>query len=83
MKNRVKNASRTTKPPKKPAMTVEPDTRTVKEIMQGLVNRLTDNCRWDDVLYKVQVCKMIAASERDVAEGRLLSEEEVYRDLEQ
>ena len=82
MKN-MKSAARTTKPPKKPAPPYEPDTRTVKEIMQGLVERLPPDCSWDDVLYKVQVCKKIAASERDVAEGRLLSEEEVYRDLEQ
>ena len=82
MKN-MKSAARTTKPSKKPPVSVEPDTRTVKEIMRGLVDRLRDDCTWDDVLYKVQVCKKIAASERDVAEGRLLSEEEVYRELEQ
>ncbi len=64
-------------------MTPEPDTRTVKEIMQGLVARLPPDCTWHDVLYKVQVCKKIAASERDVAEGRLLTEQEVYRDLDQ
>jgi hypothetical protein len=82
MKN-MKSAERTTKPPKKPAFSPESDTRTVKEIMQGLVDRLPDDCTWDDVLYKVQVCKKIAAGLRDSAEGRLFTEEEVYRDLEQ
>jgi hypothetical protein len=72
---------RTTKRPKRAAAPKE-DTRNVKEIMQGLVEKLPPDCTWDDVMYKVYVCQKIAAGLQDCKEGRLLTEEEVFRDLD-
>jgi hypothetical protein len=81
MKN-IKDALRTTKRSKRPATPPE-DPRSVKEIMQGLVDRLHPDCTWEDVAYKVFVCQKIAAGLRDIQEGRLFTEEEVFRDLDQ
>lgn len=49
--------------------------------MQGVVEKLRPDCTWDDVMYKVYVCQKIAAGLRDEEEGRLFTEEEVFRDL--
>jgi hypothetical protein len=76
------NAARTAKRPKRATASKE-DTRTVKEILQGLVERLPSDCTWDDVMYKVYVCQKIDAGLRDEKEGRLFTEEEVFRDLDQ
>ena len=76
-----KGASRTIKRPKR-AAAMEEDTRSVKEIMQQLVEKLPPDCTWDDVMYKVYVCQKIAAGLRDARERRLLSEEEAFRDLD-
>jgi hypothetical protein len=75
------NAARTAKRPKR--ATAPKDTRTVKQIMQGLVERLPPDCTWDDVMYKVYVCQKIDAGLRDEKAGRLLTGEEVFRDLDQ
>jgi hypothetical protein len=79
MKN-SKNAARTTKRRKPPIEPAE-DTRTVKEIMQGLVERLPPDCAWEDVAYTVYVCEKIAEGLRAEQERRLLTEEEIYREL--
>jgi predicted transcriptional regulator len=78
----TKGATRTVKRPKR-APSAEADTRTVKEILQNVVNKLPPDCTWDDVMYQVYVCQKIAAGLRDAQEGRLLTEEEVFRDLNQ
>ena len=81
VKEKVKGPTRTTKRSKRPPAPPE-DTRTVKEILQGIVDRLPPDSTWDDVMYKVYVCQKIAAGLRDEQEGRLLTEEEVFRELE-
>jgi len=68
---------------KKMPVDLPEDNRTVKEILQGIVDRLPDNATWDDVMYKVYVCTNIAEGLRDEKEGRFLTEEEVFRDLDQ
>jgi predicted transcriptional regulator len=75
------NASRTAKRSKR-ATSAKEDTRTVKEIMQGVVEKLRPDCTWDDVMYEAYVCQKIAAGLQDCKEGRLLTEEEVFRDLD-
>jgi hypothetical protein len=74
------NVSSTAKRPKGTNKTKE-DTRNVKEIMTGLVAKLPPDCTWDDVMYKVYVCQKIAAGLRDEEEGRVFTEEEIFRDL--
>jgi hypothetical protein len=77
----TKVVARTVKRPKR-AATPEPDTRTVKDIMQNVVNKLPPDCTWDDVMYQVYVCQKIAAGLRAAEEGRLTSHEEVFKELE-
>jgi hypothetical protein len=79
MKN-SKIVPRTAKRPKRQTQPAE-DTRTVKEILQQLVERLPPDCTWEDVLYKVYVCKKIAAGLHDARQGWWLAEEDVFSGL--
>ncbi len=55
----------------------------VKQAMQELVERLPDECTWDEVMYQVYVRQKIEAGLEDIAQGRVLSHEEVFEELEQ
>lgn len=48
----------------------------VKEEMRHILEQLPDNATWDDVQYHIYVRQKIDRGLDDVAQGRLLTEEE-------
>ena len=52
---------------------------TVKEEARKVVESLRDDATWDDLMYEIYVRHKIAEGERDIAEGRVVSHEEVKR----
>ncbi len=51
----------------------------VKEEMRHILEQLPDNATWDDVQYHIYVRQKIDRGLDDVAQGRLLTEEEFDR----
>ncbi|MGH7199527.1 MAG: hypothetical protein ACREJB_02915 [Planctomycetaceae bacterium] len=56
---------------------------TVKESLRELVQRLPDECTWDDVMYELYVRQKIEAGLQDAEEGRTVSHEEVFQEFEE
>lgn len=54
-----------------------------KDQVRALLDKLPDDCSLDDVLYHLYVQKKVAAGLADVAEGRLLTHEEVAEEMRQ
>ena len=54
---------------------------TVKQSLLELAHRLPDDCTWDDVMYQVYARQKIEAGLDDVARGRVVPHEEVFRDF--
>ena len=52
---------------------------TIKEEARKLLDRLSDEASWDDLMYEIYVRKKIAAGLKAAEEGRLVSHEEVKR----
>jgi predicted transcriptional regulator len=53
----------------------------VKEAVRELLDRLPDDCDFEDVLYHVYVLQQVEAGERDVRDGRVIPHEQVMREL--
>ncbi|MBC8181401.1 hypothetical protein H8E88_09775 [candidate division KSB1 bacterium] len=51
----------------------------VKEEAKKLVNNLSDEVTWDDVMYEIYVRKKIEEGLQAADEGRLISHEEVKK----
>ena len=54
---------------------------TIKEQAKEIVEQLPEEATWDDLMYRIYVRQKIAAGEKDVAEGRTVTQEEVKRRL--
>lgn len=54
----------------------------IKAALHELADQLADDCNWDDVMYQLYVRQKIEAGLRDVAAGRLLTEDEVFREFD-
>ena len=55
--------------------------QSVKEMARVLIERLPDTATFDDLMYELYVRQKIEAGLKDAAEGRVLSHEEVVREL--
>ena len=51
----------------------------VKEQAKKLVNKLSDEVTWDDIMYEIYVRKKIEEGLQAADEGRLISHEEVKK----
>lgn len=58
-------------------------TQTVKQTVLDLVQKLPEECTWDDVMYEIYVRQKIEAGLRDVEEGRTTPHEEVFKEFEE
>jgi predicted transcriptional regulator len=56
--------------------------RTLTQVMFEMVQRLPDDCTWDDVMYEIYVRQKIAAGLEDVELGRLVPHEDVLKGIE-
>jgi hypothetical protein len=54
---------------------------TAKETVRTILDRLPDDCSMDDVLYHLYVVRQIELGRVDANEGRLISHDEVARQL--
>ena len=52
---------------------------TVREEIHKLADQLPADANWDDVMYALYVRMKVAEGEQDIAEGRVLEQEEVER----
>ncbi|MFZ3040539.1 MAG: hypothetical protein WA108_01915 [Thiobacillus sp.] len=55
--------------------------QSVKEMARVLIERLPDTATFDDLMYELYVRQKIEAGLKDAADGRVLSHEEVVREL--
>lgn len=55
--------------------------QSVKEMARALIERLPDTATFDDLMYALYVRQKIEAGLKDAADGRVLSHEEVVREL--
>ena len=46
-----------------------------------MIERLPNDCTWNDVAYAVYVCQEIEAGLRDAEAGRLIDHDELFREL--
>jgi predicted transcriptional regulator len=53
----------------------------VKQAVQDVLQTLPDDCSWEDVMYQLYVRREIDAGLRDIAEGRVVDHDEVFREL--
>jgi hypothetical protein len=53
----------------------------VKDTVREMLDRLPDDCSFDDVLYHVYVLQKFADGARAEREGRLVPHEQVFREL--
>ena len=56
--------------------------RSVKEIAREVIERLSENCTWDDVTYQLYVREKIERGLADSEAGRTVSHEEVRREIQ-
>lgn len=54
-----------------------------KDAVRALLDRLPDDCSFDDVLYHVYVLQKFEDGARAEREGRVVSHEQVFRELRQ
>ena len=52
---------------------------TVREEIHKLADQLPADADWDDAMYALYVRMKVAEGEQDIAEGRVLEQEEVER----
>jgi predicted transcriptional regulator len=55
--------------------------QSVKEMAREVIEHLSDTATFDDLMYEFYVRQKIEAGLKDAAEGRVLSHEEVVREL--
>jgi predicted transcriptional regulator len=53
----------------------------VKQAVRELLDRLPDECTWDDVMSELYVRQKIAAGLADVEAGRVVTHEEVFAEF--
>jgi predicted transcriptional regulator len=58
-------------------------TENVKQAMAELVERLSDDCTWDDVMYQVYVRQKIEAGLEDAENDRMVPHDEVFEEFQQ
>ena len=51
----------------------------IKEQARTLVENLPDNATWEDLMYKIYVCKNIEAGLEDVRNGRVKPVEDIRK----
>ena len=51
----------------------------IKEAVLELVQKLPDNCTWDDVMHQIYVRQKIGEGIKDADEGRMISHEGVFK----
>lgn len=56
-----------------------PAMSTVREEIHKLADQLPADANWDDAMYALYVRMKVAEGEQDIAEGRVLDQEEVER----
>lgn len=56
---------------------------TVKESAIDVVQRLPDECSWDDVMYRIYVRQKIEAGIADADAGRKTPHDEVFKEFEE
>jgi predicted transcriptional regulator len=54
----------------------------VKNAILELIEKLPDECTWDDVVYQLYVHQKIEAGLKDADEGRVIDYEEVFREYQ-
>lgn len=54
---------------------------TPKQAAQALIEHMSDQASWNDIMYELYVKQKIEAGLKSVAEGRTVSHEEVKRRL--
>ena len=54
---------------------------TIKDKVRALLDRLPDDCSFDDVLYHLYVLQAVAKGEADVEAGRVIPHEQVESEL--
>jgi hypothetical protein len=54
-----------------------------KETVKALLDRLSDDCSLDDVLYHLYVIQAVERGLEDVAQGRVIPHDEVADELRQ
>jgi len=55
--------------------------QSLKEMAHELIDHVPDTATFDDLMYELYVRQKIEAGLKDAAEGRVLSHEEIVRDL--
>ena len=55
--------------------------QTAKQEVTGLLNRLPDDCSLEDIQYHLYVLQKIERGMKDVAEGRVYTQEEVEKKM--
>lgn len=53
----------------------------VKEEAKRLIEELPDNASWEDLMYQIHVRQAVETGLRDVAEGRMVPDDEARRQL--
>jgi predicted transcriptional regulator len=52
----------------------------IKDAVLELVQKLPDDCTWDDVMHQIYVRQKIEAGIKDADEGRLVPHEDVFKE---
>ena len=60
-----------------------PSMPTPKRIAQEVIEGLPDDCTFTEIEYRLKVRELIEEGREDVRQGRVVSQEEIERDLEQ
>ena len=56
---------------------------TVKESLLEIVQKLPNECTWDEAMYQIYVRQKIEAGLKDADEGRLIDHDAVFQELAQ
>ena len=56
---------------------------TVKNAVQELADGLPDDATWSEVLYRIVIRQKIEEGLEDIRAGRVVSHDEVFRELEE
>jgi predicted transcriptional regulator len=56
---------------------------TVKESLLEIVQKLPDECTWDEAMYQIYVRQKIEAGLKDADEGQLIDHDTVFEELAQ
>ena len=56
---------------------------TVKNAVQELADGLPEDATWSEVMYRIVIRQKIEEGQEDIRAGRVVSHEEVFRELEE